>query len=65
MTTPALVIHGDDDPLMPLAAGRELAETLPNAELVIVKGLGHDLPMMNAHWKNILNALIEFIQNVK
>ena len=65
LTTPALVIHGDDDPLMPLAAGRELAETLPNAELVIVKGLGHDLPMMNAHWKNILNALIEFIQNVK
>ncbi|SRR5579884_3202659 len=38
---PALVLHGDRDPVVPLANGRYLAESLPNGRLEIVRGAGH------------------------
>lgn len=41
---PALVIHGDADPLVPLAAGERTAECLNGARLAVFKDLGHDLP---------------------
>jgi len=40
---PALLIWGDADPISPLAAGRYLAQRLPNATLHIVTGGRHDL----------------------
>lgn len=36
-----LVIAGDDDPLVPVANARMLAERIPNATLEIVPGAGH------------------------
>ncbi|MEM6639835.1 MAG: alpha/beta hydrolase [Pseudomonadota bacterium] len=41
---PSLVIHGDSDPLIPLAGGEDTAAHVPNAQLEIVEGMGHDLP---------------------
>lgn len=41
---PAIVIHGAEDPLVPVEAGREVANLVPDAELRIVPGLGHDMP---------------------
>jgi len=41
---PTLVIHGADDPLVPVAAGRDTAENIPGAELRVIAGMGHDLP---------------------
>lgn len=38
---PTLIIHGDGDALVPLAAAHWLAGTLPNADLHIVRGAGH------------------------
>lgn len=38
---PTLIIHGDRDALVPLADARRLAETLPEAHLVILEGAGH------------------------
>jgi poly(3-hydroxyalkanoate) depolymerase len=38
---PALVLHGDHDPVVPLANGRYLADALPNGRLEVVKGAGH------------------------
>jgi pimeloyl-ACP methyl ester carboxylesterase len=43
ISAPALVVHGDDDPMFPLEHGRALAETLPNAHLVSLAGRGHEL----------------------
>jgi pimeloyl-ACP methyl ester carboxylesterase len=40
----ALVLHGADDPVIPAAAARDTAESIPGAKLVIVPGMGHDLP---------------------
>lgn len=41
---PALVIHGGEDPLVPLAAGERTAECLPQSRLTVYEDLGHDLP---------------------
>jgi pimeloyl-ACP methyl ester carboxylesterase len=44
LALPALVIHGSDDPLVPVAGGRETAESIPAAEWLCIDGMGHDLP---------------------
>lgn len=41
---PTLVLHGADDPLVPLACGKDTARRIPGARLVAVPGMGHDLP---------------------
>ena len=41
---PTLVIHGQDDPLLPLDAGKEVADLIPGARLMVVPRMGHDLP---------------------
>lgn len=41
---PALVIHGDADPLVRLAAGEDTARNIPGAKLVVVKTMGHAIP---------------------
>lgn len=42
---PVMIIHGDADPLVSLAAARELAAAIPKAQLHIIKGMGHDLSL--------------------
>ncbi|HZK99374.1 MAG TPA: alpha/beta hydrolase [Caulobacteraceae bacterium] len=44
VTAPTVVVHGDADPLVPLAGGRDTTETIPGAELRVIPGMGHDLP---------------------
>jgi pimeloyl-ACP methyl ester carboxylesterase len=44
LAVPTLVLHGEDDPLVPLACGRDTARRIPGARLVTVPGMGHDLP---------------------
>jgi pimeloyl-ACP methyl ester carboxylesterase len=39
---PTLVIHGENDPLVPITAGRDTATSIPGAKFVAVKGMGHD-----------------------
>lgn len=41
---PTLVIHGTDDPLVPVEGGIDTAEHVPDARLELVEGMGHDLP---------------------
>jgi pimeloyl-ACP methyl ester carboxylesterase len=41
---PALVIHGADDPLVDVSGGEATAAAIPDAELVLIAGMGHDLP---------------------
>jgi pimeloyl-ACP methyl ester carboxylesterase len=42
---PALVVHGDEDRIVPVENGRRLAERLPNAGYVELSGSGHNLPL--------------------
>jgi pimeloyl-ACP methyl ester carboxylesterase len=39
---PCLVIHGADDPLLPVECGRDTAACIPGCELVVVPGMAHD-----------------------
>jgi pimeloyl-ACP methyl ester carboxylesterase len=58
VSVPTLVIHGVDDPLVPVEGGRDTAEAVPGAELMIIDGMGHDLPHGGA-WPRILDAIAE------
>lgn len=42
--TPTLVIHGEADPLIGVIGGRATAAAVPDAELWVIPGMGHDLP---------------------
>ena len=52
---PTLVIHGEADPLVPVACGVDTADAVPGAELLLVEGMGHDLP--RGAWPAILDAI--------
>jgi pimeloyl-ACP methyl ester carboxylesterase len=44
LEVPTVVIHGVDDPLIDVSGGKATAEAIPGAELVLIEGMGHDLP---------------------
>jgi proline iminopeptidase len=44
ISAPTLVIHGAADPLVPIAAGRDTAQNIPGASLLVIDGMGHDFP---------------------
>jgi pimeloyl-ACP methyl ester carboxylesterase len=41
---PTLVIHGSDDPLVAVEAGKDIATIVPNARFELIAGMGHSLP---------------------
>ena len=55
ITAPTLVIHGADDPLVPVEAGRDTARHIKGAQLMEIAGMGHDLP------PELLPSLVEAI----
>jgi pimeloyl-ACP methyl ester carboxylesterase len=42
---PTLVLHGADDSVIPAAAAKDTAESIPGAELVVVPGMSHDFAL--------------------
>jgi pimeloyl-ACP methyl ester carboxylesterase len=38
------VLHGAEDPILPVEHGRATAVAVPGARLVVEEGVGHDLP---------------------
>jgi pimeloyl-ACP methyl ester carboxylesterase len=60
---PSLVIHGIDDPLVPVEAGKDTAATIPGAELQLVPGMGHGLESKLE--TRIADAIIEFCSRAR
>jgi pimeloyl-ACP methyl ester carboxylesterase len=58
LTIPTLVIHGTDDPLLPVEAAVDLADAIPGARLMLIEGMGHDLPRGGA-WPGIVEAIAD------
>lgn len=52
---PTVVIHGDRDPLTNVSGGRATADAIPGAELLVIQGMGHDLP--ESAWNPIADAI--------
>jgi pimeloyl-ACP methyl ester carboxylesterase len=44
ITAPTLIMHGADDPLVPVAAAYDLNRRIPGSRLEVFAGMGHDLP---------------------
>jgi pimeloyl-ACP methyl ester carboxylesterase len=52
---PAMVIHGERDPLVHVSGGKATAKVIPGAELDIVRGIGHDMPRLL--WPRLIDAI--------
>lgn len=46
ITAPTVVLHGTDDPVVAVDSARQIAAQVPLAELRIIEGLGHDIPLV-------------------
>ncbi|GAA3441584.1 alpha/beta fold hydrolase [Planomonospora venezuelensis] len=57
LSVPALVLHGEEDQLVPLPGGTATADAVPGAKLVTFPGMGHDLP--RALWPEIVGAIAD------
>lgn len=47
---PVLVLHGDEDPILPVENGKAIASGIRNAQLEILSGIGHELPPGRLDW---------------
>ena len=57
---PTLVLHGDADPLLPIACGLDTARRIPGARFVPLAGMGHDLtPQLS---QILLPQMVPFLQ---
>jgi len=54
---PTLVIHGSVDPLVPVDAGKDTANSIPDAELIIIEGMGHSFPFPRETWPKLVDAI--------
>jgi pimeloyl-ACP methyl ester carboxylesterase len=52
---PTLVIHGKSDPLVPVEGGIDTADAVPGARLLVIEGMGHDLP--RGAWPQMVDAI--------
>ncbi len=44
ITVPTVVIHGAEDPLVPVGQGEDVKNAIPGARMVVIEGMGHDVP---------------------
>jgi pimeloyl-ACP methyl ester carboxylesterase len=52
---PALVLHGTEDPLITPSGGEHTAECLRGSELVMLEGMGHDMPVH--YWPQLIDRI--------
>ena len=52
---PTLVIHGLDDPLVPVEGGIDTHASIAGSELLLIDGLGHNLP--RGVWPTVIDAI--------
>ena len=57
ITAPTLVIHGKADKLVRPSGGRAAARAIPGARLMLIEGMGHDLP--RGVWDRIIDGIVD------
>ncbi|TKC16173.1 alpha/beta fold hydrolase [Robertmurraya kyonggiensis] len=63
ITAPTLVIHGTEDPVLPYDHGVALAKEIPDAKLLTLEGVGHELHYED--WDTIIAAIVEHTEIIK
>ena len=61
--TPTLVIHGDSDKMCDVSGGRAIAAAIKGSELVIIEGMGHNLP--RPLWPRLTSLIAKHIQRAE
>jgi len=61
--SPTLVIHGEDDPLVGVSGGRATARAIPDARLMTIPGMGHDMPRQI--WPRMVEAVVANAQRAR
>lgn len=56
LDVPTVVIHGREDPLVDVSGGEATAMAIPNAKLVVIDGMAHDMPQ--PCWDQIIGAIV-------
>lgn len=56
VTAPTVVVHGAEDPLIDVSGGKATAAAVPGARLVVLDGMGHDLP--EGVWEPIVDEIV-------
>jgi pimeloyl-ACP methyl ester carboxylesterase len=56
LEVPTLVIHGSDDVLIDVSGGEATARAIPGAKLIVIPGMGHDLP--RALWPQFVDEIV-------
>lgn len=62
INAPTLVIHGTEDPIIPYEHGVHLSQIIPNAVLVTLDGVGHEIH--HNDWDEIINAISKHAANL-
>ena len=57
LRVPSLIIHGSDDPLIPVECAIDIANTIPGAQLLIIEGMGHSLMDIPGAWSQVIDAV--------
>ena len=63
IAAPSLVIHGEADALVPVDGGKDTAANIPGAELLLIPGMGHDLPP--ALYDTVVDAIDRVAQRAR
>jgi pimeloyl-ACP methyl ester carboxylesterase len=63
LRVPTLVIHGADDRMIDVSGGRATAEAIPGAELVVIEGMGHNLPRQL--WPRLASLIAGLVTRVE
>jgi pimeloyl-ACP methyl ester carboxylesterase len=61
VAAPTLVVHGSDDPLVPLDNGLDIGTCIKDARVEIIEGMGHDLPPV--HLATVAGHVLEHLRN--
>lgn len=62
ITCPTLIIHGDCDPLVPIACGLDVHANIPHSTMMIIKDMGHS---MHEHFVDEIVTAIRLMQRKK
>ena len=59
---PTLVIHGAEDPLVPVACAEDVRNSIPGADMLVIRGMAHDMP--DEVVPQIADAVVQLAQRV-
>ncbi len=59
---PSLIIHGQEDPLIPYQCGEDIAKKIKNSSFVLVEGMGHNIP--NTISELLAKKILDFLSEI-